>query len=160
MHVFSGTLREDLQLARPDATDEDMRDALRRVRADWVEHLVDGLDTEVGAQGIQLEPVEAQQLALARILLLNPRVIIMDEATAEAGSVGAGALEEAADEVTRGRTALVVAHRLDQASRADQILVMEDGRVSERGTHAELVALNGRYHELWQAWQKGRTSSS
>lgn len=160
VHVFSGTLREDLQLARPDATDEDMRDALRRVRADWVEHLVDGLDTEVGAQGIQLEPVEAQQLALARILLLNPRVIIMDEATAEAGSVGAGALEEAADEVTRGRTALVVAHRLDQASQADQILVMEDGRVSERGTHAELVALNGRYHELWQAWQKGRTSSS
>lgn len=160
VHVFSGTLREDLQLARPDATDEDMRDALRRVRADWVEHLADGLDTEVGAQGIQLEPVEAQQLALARILLLDPRVIVMDEATAEAGSVGAGALEEAADEVTRGRTALVVAHRLDQASQADQILVMEDGRVSERGTHAELVALNGRYHELWQAWQKGRTSSS
>ena len=154
------TVTSDQLVLGADATDEDMRDALRRVRADWVEHLVDGLDTEVGAQGIQLEPVEAQQLALARILLLNPRVIIMDEATAEAGSVGAGALEEAADEVTRGRTALVVAHRLDQASQADQILVMEDGRVSERGTHAELVALNGRYHELWQAWQKGRTSSS
>ncbi|WP_293771785.1 ABC transporter ATP-binding protein [uncultured Corynebacterium sp.] len=157
VYVFSGTLRDDLRLAKPDATDEEILAVLRRVKADWFDLLADGLDTEVGARGLQLEPVEAQQLALARILLLDPRVVVMDEATAEAGSVGAGALETAADEVTRGRTSLVVAHRLDQASRADQILVMADGRVIERGTHAQLLECGGRYHELWTAWQKGRS---
>ncbi len=125
VYVFSGTLRDDLSLARPNATDEEMWAALRGVQADWVDTFADGLDTVVGARGIQLEPVAAQQLALARILLLDPAVVVMDEATAEAGSVGAGALEAAADAVTDGRTALIVAHRLDQASQADCILVME-----------------------------------
>ncbi|MDN6236771.1 MAG: ABC transporter ATP-binding protein, partial [Corynebacterium flavescens] len=116
----------------------------------------DGLDTVVGARGLQLEPVEAQQLALARILLLDPKIVVMDEATAEAGSVGAGALEGAAQAVTSGRSALVVAHRLDQAARADRVLVMEDGQVVEEGTHSQLLDYGGRYCELWAAWQKGR----
>lgn len=156
VHVFSGTLREDLTLARPDATDEQIHHALERVQANWVAELPEGLDTEVGARGIVLEPVAAQQLALARILLLDPKVVVMDEATAEAGSAGAGELEAAAEEVTRGRAALVVAHRLDQAARADQVLVMEAGQIVEAGTHAELLERGGRYEQLWAAWSIGR----
>lgn len=156
VHVFSGTLREDLTLARPEATDAELLEALGRVRADWFAELAEGLDTEVGARGYQLDPVAAQQLALARILLLDPKVVVMDEATAESGSVGAGNLEAAAEEVTRDRAALVVAHRLDQAARADQVLVMAEGEVVEQGTHEELVARGGRYTQLWSAWSRGR----
>ena len=157
VHVFSGTLRQDLTLAAPEATDAELLAALDRVHAAaWFDRLPSGLDTVVGARGLQLEPVAAQQLALARILLLDPAVVVMDEATAEAGSAGAGALEAAADEVTRGRSALVVAHRLDQASRADTVLVMDGGAVVERGTHEQLLALRGTYHRLWSAWSVGR----
>jgi len=157
VHVFSGTLRQDLTLAKPDATDEELLSALGRVHAEsWFDRLPSGLDTVVGARGLQLEPVAAQQLALARLLLLDPAVVVMDEATAEAGSAGAGALEDAANEVTRGRSALVVAHRLDQASRADNILVMDGGEIVEQGTHEELLARQGIYHRLWSAWSAGR----
>lgn len=161
VHVFSGTLRQDLTLARPEATDDELLDALRRVNATaWFERLPEGLDTVVGARGLQLDPVAAQQLALARVLLLDPAVIVMDEATAEAGSARAEALERAADEVTRDRSALVIAHRLDQASRADTILVMDSGRIVERGTHDELVAHGGIYHRLWNAWSAGRRATA
>jgi ATP-binding cassette subfamily C protein len=157
VHVFSGTLRQDLTLARPDATDDELRSALDRVHANgWFDRLPAGLDTVVGFRGLQLEPVAAQQLALARILLLDPAIVVMDEATAEAGSAGAGALEDAADEVTRGRSALVVAHRLDQASQADSILVMDGGQIVERGTHDQLLARGGIYHRLWSTWSVGR----
>ena len=156
VHVFSGTLREDLSLAAPQASDAQMEDALQRVGAEWYARLEEGLDTVIGARGIHLDPVAAQQLALARILLLDPKIVIMDEATAEAGSVGAEALEEAATEVTRRRTALIVAHRLDQAARADSIAVMANGRVVEQGSHHELLDYGGRYKQLWTAWQKGR----
>ncbi|MDK4336570.1 ABC transporter ATP-binding protein [Corynebacterium accolens] len=158
VHVFSGSLREDLALAAPQATDAEMVKALRQVQADWFFDLEAGLDTIVGAQGMPLDPVAAQQLALARIVLLDPRIIILDEATAEAGSVGAESLEDAAETVMEGRTALVVAHRLDQASRADAIVVMDNGRVVEQGSHLELLNYGGRYKQLWAAWQKGRTS--
>lgn len=158
VHVFSGSLREDLALAAPQATDAEMVQALRQVQADWFFDLEAGLDTIVGAQGMPLDPVAAQQLALARIVLLDPRIIILDEATAEAGSVGAESLEDAAESVMEGRTALVVAHRLDQASRADAIVVMDNGRVVEQGGHLELLNYGGRYKQLWAAWQKGRTS--
>ncbi len=157
VHVFSGTLRQDMTLARPDATDAELVSALDRVYArSWFDRLPLGLDTVVGSRGLQLEPVAAQQLALARILLLDPAIVVMDEATAEAGSAGAGALEDAADEVTHGRSALVVAHRLDQASQADNILVMDGGEVVERGTHEQLLARSGIYHRLWLAWSAGR----
>ena len=157
VHLFSGTLRQDMTLAKPGATDAELLTALDLVRARaWFDRLPRGLDTVVGARGIQLEPVAAQQLALARVLLLDPAIIIMDEATAEAGSAGAGALEDAAEVVTRDRSALVVAHRLDQASRAEKILVMDSGRVVEEGSHDELLARGGIYHRQWSAWTAGR----
>lgn len=157
VHVFSGTLRQDLTLAQPLATDAQLLEVLNQVHANsWFEELSDGLDTIVGARGMQLEPVAAQQLALARVLLLDPAIVIMDEATAEAGSAGAEALEDAADRLAQDRSALVVAHRLDQASRANKILVMDAGQIVEQGTHAQLLARRGTYHHLWSAWSAGR----
>ncbi|MCH6196152.1 ABC transporter ATP-binding protein/permease [Corynebacterium mastitidis] len=139
VHVF-GTPREDLALTQ--ASEERMREALRRVGADWAEDL----DREE-----PLDPMQAQQLALARVLLLDPALLIMDEATAESGR-----LDAAAAEVMRGRTVLVVAHRLDQAALADKVLVMESGEVIEQGSHEELLARGEQYARLWQAWTRGR----
>lgn len=159
VHTFAGTLREDLNLAKPDVTDEQIREAVARVGAlDWLDSLPEGLDTVVGEQGMRLNPVVAQQLALARVLLMDPPVVVMDEATAEAGSSQATALEDAAAEVLRDRSALVVAHRLDQARAADRVLVMEAGRIVESGPHDQLVSQGGRYAEMWAAWMRGRES--
>src|SRR5699024_1928903 len=148
-----GTRREDVQLAAPEATDEELRSALRRVAAlGWADRLPRGLDTEVGEKGERLTAEQSQQLALARIALRDPAVLILDEATADEGSSGARVLERAALEVARGRTPVIVAHRLSQARTGDRILVMSEGAVVERGTHGELVALGGEYARLWEAW--------
>ena len=153
VHVFSGTVRENVDLARPGADDQQIRSALTTVRAlRWVDALPDGLDTVVGDHGHPLTPAQAQQLALARVLLHDPRVAVFDEATAEAGSSGARELEDAAIAVTQGRTSVVVAHRLTQAQSADRVVVMHEGRIVEEGTHDELVAGGGRYADLWAAW--------
>ncbi|MEH1167786.1 ABC transporter ATP-binding protein [Micromonospora sp. CPCC 205539] len=157
VHVFAGPLVEDLRLARADATDDEVRAALAAVEAlGWVEQLPDGLDTEVGAGGHLLTAAQAQQLAFARLILADPPVAILDEATAEAGSAGARQLERVATAALAGRTALVVAHRLTQAVTADRIVVMEAGRIVEAGTHRELVEREGPYATLWQAWSDQR----
>jgi ATP-binding cassette subfamily C protein len=157
VHVFAGTLREDLAMAAPGASDDDMKAALRAVlAADWFELLPDGLDTVVGDGGHQLTPMQAQQVALARVVLIDPPVVILDEATADAGSAGASLLESAAEAAFADRSALIVAHRLGQARRADRILLMDNGLIVEEGSHEDLVARGGRYAQLWTAWSANR----
>ncbi|WP_243057784.1 ABC transporter ATP-binding protein [Nocardioides sp. SR21] len=153
VHVFTGTVRDNLTLAAPGADDAELERALVAVGA-WpsVEALPEGLSTPVGEGALTLTPALAQQLALARVLLADPWVVVLDEATAEAGSAGARDLERAAEAVTDGRTSLTIAHRLTQAMSADTVLVMDSGRVVERGTHDELVAAGGAYARLWSAW--------
>jgi ATP-binding cassette subfamily C protein len=153
VHVFRGTLAEDLRLARPAATDSDLWQALRVTEADaWVQLLPKGLDTEIGEKGERLSAEQSQQLALARIVLQDPAVLVLDEATADEGSSGARVLERAAVAVAEGRTTVIVAHRLSQAKEADRILVMADGAVVEQGPHDQLVEAGGVYAELWEAW--------
>lgn len=155
-HASSGTVRDFLTLSSPGATDADLQQALVTTFADrWVTALPDGPDTVIGDAGHQLTPDQVQHLALARIVLGDPWFVVLDEATAEAGSTGARELERAGEAAVRGRTALVVAHRLTQARLADRILVMDDGLIVEEGTHERLLAIDGHYADLWRAWSAG-----
>jgi ATP-binding cassette subfamily C protein len=156
VHVFAGSLRDDLLLVRPAASDADLLAALTAVGADrWVAALPEGLDTLVGEGHRTLTAAQAQQVALARIVLADPPVVILDEATAEAGSAGARELELSARAALRGRTAVVVAHRLTQAAECDEVVVMAGGRIVEQGPPVALVATGGAYARLWEAWHAG-----
>jgi ABC-type multidrug transport system fused ATPase/permease subunit len=150
-HLFHETIRANLLLARPEATEDEIWDALTRARlATLIESLPDGLDTVVGERGYRLSGGERQRLTIARLLLARPRVVILDEATAALDSTSEAAVQAALGEALAGRTAVVIAHRLSTIRAADLILVIEDGRVVERGTHAELLAAGGRYEELYR----------
>lgn len=155
VHTFATTIAENVRAPRPEADDAAVRAALATVGADWVDDLPDGIDTVVGEGGHPLDPMQAQMIALARVELADPDVVILDEATAEAGSAGARRLDTAAAAVLHGRAGLVVAHRLSQAAAADRVLVMERGRIVESGTHDELLRAGGRYAELGRAWFGG-----
>jgi ATP-binding cassette subfamily B protein len=150
-HLFHDSVRENLRFARPEATDADLWDALRTARlAEVIEALPDGLDTVVGERGYRFSGGERQRLTIARILLARPRVVILDEATASLDSTSEAAVQAALTDALAGRTAIVIAHRLSTIRRADAILVIEDGRVVERGTHTALLAAEGRYAELYR----------
>ncbi|MFH7600355.1 ABC transporter ATP-binding protein [Streptomyces racemochromogenes] len=150
-HLFHESVRANLLLARPDAAEEELWEALRRSRLDGlVASLPDGLDTVVGERGYRLSGGERQRLTIARLLLARQRVVILDEATAHLDSTSEAAVQEALAEALAGRTAVVIAHRLSTVQAADLILVVEEGRIVERGTHAALLAAGGRYEELYR----------
>ncbi|MGH3760102.1 ABC transporter ATP-binding protein [Actinophytocola sp.] len=151
-HVFIGTVRDNLAIAAPTATDTDLLAALVAVDAEWVGELPAGLGTELGAGGVALDAAQAQQLALARVVLADPHTVILDEATALLDPATARHAERAMGAVLAGRTVIAIAHRLHTAHYADRVAVMAGGRITELGSHDELVGAGGAYERLWRSW--------
>jgi ABC-type multidrug transport system fused ATPase/permease subunit len=152
-HVFIGTVRDNVAMVRPGSSDDDVRAALAAVHAlDWVLALPEGLDTAVGARGRALSAAQAQQVALARLVLADPHTLVLDEATSLLDPRAARDLERSLAAVLHGRTVIAIAHRLFSAHDADRVAVVEDGRITELGSHDELVAAGGSYAALWHSW--------
>ncbi|MBA3232984.1 MAG: ATP-binding cassette domain-containing protein, partial [Propionibacteriales bacterium] len=150
-HMFHDTIRANLTYSKPDATADELMDALEAAQVRrLVESLPNGLDTVVGDRGYRLSGGERQRLAIARLLLKAPRVLVLDEATAHLDSESEQAVQRALDTALKGRTSVVIAHRLSTVRNADQILVVEDGQIVERGTHQELLATDGIYSDLYR----------
>ncbi|MBB5774680.1 ABC transporter ATP-binding protein [Nonomuraea jabiensis] len=159
-HVFKGSLRDNLLIARPEASDAAVRQALEAVDAlDWVLALPAGLETEVGSGGLAVSPAQAQQLALARLVLADPHTLVLDEATSLIDPRAARHLERSLAAVLDGRTVIAIAHRLYTAHDADRVAVVEDGRISELGSHDDLVAEGGSYAALWTSWHGAPTTT-
>ncbi len=148
--LFAGTIRENVAFSRPDATEEEVREACRIARVDeFADRFPEGLDTVVGERGVKLSGGQRQRVSIARAILADPRLLILDEATSSLDSESEALIQEGLSHLMQGRTTFVIAHRLSTIRRADQILVVEDGRIVERGNHAQLYALNGRYRDLY-----------
>jgi ATP-binding cassette subfamily B protein len=156
-HMFHESLGSNLRYAKPDATDAEIFDALRAAHIlPLVESLPDGLDTLVGDRGYRLSGGEKQRIAIARLLLKAPDIVVLDEATAHLDSESEIAVQHALNSALAGRTSLVIAHRLSTVREADMILVVDDGHIVERGTHAELLAADGLYAELYTTQFEGQ----
>src|SRR5690606_6491419 len=148
--LFEGTIRENILFPRPDASESELQHA---VKAAYVNECTDrfdeGLDTVIGERGVKLSGGQRQRLAIARAILANPRIIILDEATSNLDTESEGFIQKSLSELMKDRTTIVIAHRLSTIRRADQILVIEGGQIAERGTHEELIAKQGRYYDLY-----------
>jgi ABC-type multidrug transport system fused ATPase/permease subunit len=161
-HVFGRTVAENVRLGRADATDDDVRAALDAVDAlAWADSLPAGLDTTIGFGHHHVSTVRAQQLALARLVCLDPAVVVLDEATAELDPVAAARTERHLDTALGQRTVITIVHRLDVAERADRVIVLEGGQIVASGHHSELIAdPESAYAQLWQAWSASRTEGA
>ena len=148
--LFNETIRANIGYANPDATQEQLEDAARRAQLlDFIESLPDGWDTKVGERGLKLSGGEKQRVGIARVILADPAILVLDEATSALDSATEAAVQDALDEASRGRTTLMVAHRLSTVQNADEIIVLQAGRVVERGTHDALLAAQGEYADMW-----------
>ena len=156
--LFAGSIRANVSFARPDASEAEVVDACRLVGlGDLLDRLPDGIDTPVHERGVSLSSGERQLLALARAFLARPRILVLDEATSNLDLKSEAKIEHALDALLEGRTAILIAHRLATAMRADRIAVIHDGQVVELGTHDELVARGGRYAAMVQTWDRHQT---
>jgi ATP-binding cassette subfamily B protein len=151
--LFSGTIAENIAFARPDAHLDEIAAAAAAVGAgSFIEGLPDGLETEVGERGVQLSSGQRQLIAFARVILAEPRILILDEATSSVDTRTERTIEAALDRLLSGRTAIVIAHRLSTIRRADRIVVLDRGRIAETGSHDELMTAGGLYSKLYEAW--------
>ena len=151
--LFSGTVRDNIRYGRPDAGDDDVLDAARHISGgEWLEVLPEGLDTDVGERGSSLSMGQRQLVALARVILKDPAIFILDEATASVDPFTETQIQEGLDMIMEQRTAVVIAHRLSTVKHADRIIVMKDGRIIEEGAHDSLMAQGGHYAELYDTY--------
>jgi ATP-binding cassette subfamily B protein len=149
--LFNDTIRYNIAYGRPAASQIEIEEAAARAQLlDFIEGLPEGWDTRVGERGLKLSGGEKQRVGIARVILMNPRILILDEATSSLDSRTEGDVQAALEEASKGRTTIVVAHRLSTIAHADQIIVLKDGVIAERGAHAALIARGGEYAELWR----------
>jgi len=148
--LFEGTIRENILFPRPNASDEELQQAIKAAYVDeFTDRFDEGLDTLIGERGIKLSGGQRQRIAIARAVLANPKILILDEATSNLDTESEALIQKSLAKLTEGRTTFVIAHRLSTIRKANQILVIENGRIAERGTHDELIAKEGRYHNLF-----------